>query len=120
MQNSARDVLPAELTKAGARVDDVPAYETVPADNAALKEHVLGELEAGTLSCITFGSSSTVRNFLAAVPAEMLKAHPETKLASIGPVTSATLRDAGLEPDIEPEEYTIPGLVRAVCAALDA
>ncbi len=116
----ARDVLPAELTKAGARVDDVPAYETVPADNAALKEHVLGELEAGTLSCITFGSSSTVRNFLAAVPAEMLKAHPETKLASIGPVTSATLRDAGLEPDIEPEEYTIPGLVRAVCAALDA
>lgn len=116
----ARDVLPAELTKAGAEVDDIPAYETVPADNAALKDKVLAELEAGTLSCITFGSSSTVRNFLAAVPAEVLKAHPQTKLASIGPVTSATLREAGLAPDIEPEEYTIPGLVRAVRDALRA
>ena len=116
----ARDILPAELAKAGAEVDDVPAYETVAADNSGLKEKILAELEAGTLSCITFGSSSTVRNFLAAVSAETLKAHPETKLASIGPITSAALRDAGLEPDIEPEEYTIPGLVKAVCAALCA
>ncbi len=114
----ARDVLPDELTKAGASVDVVAAYETVPAENSALRQRLIDDLKEGKLSCITFGSSSTVRNFLSVFPAELLKEHPETRLASIGPITSATLREAGLEPDIEPEEYTIPGLVRAVRAAL--
>lgn len=36
------------------------------------------------------------------------------QLASIGPVTSLTLRDLGLRIDIEARAYTIPGLVEAI------
>ena len=74
-------------------------------------------LEAGKLDCVTFGSSSTVRNFLAAIPAEVIKAHPEVKLAAIGPVTAETMRELGFEPDIQPEKFSIPALADAVCAA---
>ena len=108
----ARDVLPVELGKAGAVVDVIPAYETVPA--AGRKDEVLARLEEGSLSCVTFGSSSTVENFLNLIPAEKLKAHPETLLAAIGPVTAETLRKHGLGCRIQPGEYTIPALVDAI------
>ena len=108
----ARDVLPVELGKAGAVVDVIPAYESVPA--AGRKDEVLARLEEGSLSCVTFGSSSTVENFLSLIPAEKLKAHPETLLAAIGPVTAATLRKHGLNCHIQPGEYTIPALVDAI------
>ncbi len=108
----AREVLPDELRRAGAVVDVIPVYETVPAQDR--KDDVLERLAAGTLSCVTFGSSSTVENFLSLIPAATLKAHPETKLAAIGPVTAETLRAHGLPCDIMPEEYTIPALVDAL------
>lgn len=101
-----------ELGKAGATVDVIPAYETVPA--AGRKDEVLARLEEGSLSCVTFGSSSTVENFLNLIPAEKLKAHPETMLAAIGPVTAETLRKHGLDCRIQPGEYTIPALVDAI------
>lgn len=108
----AREVLPDELRKAGALVDVIPAYETVPA--AARKDDVLNRMAEGTLDCITFGSSSTVENFLSLIPAETLRAHPGVRLAAIGPVTAKTLADNGLPCHIMPEEYTIPALVRAL------
>ncbi len=108
----ARDVLPNELRKAGAMVDVIPAYETIPAKGH--KNEVLARLEAGTLSCVTFGSSSTVENFLSVIPAAMLRNHPETKLAAIGPVTADTLRRHNLPCDIMPEKYTIPALIEAL------
>lgn len=108
----ARDVLPDELRKAGATVDVVPVYETMPA--SAEKQAVLDLLDAGKLDCITFASSSTVDNFLDIIPAESLLAHPETKLAAIGPITSQNLQKHGLCASIEPEEYTIPALVKAI------
>ena len=74
-------------------------------------------LEEGTLDCVTFGSSSTVRNFLASIPLEELKKHPGVRFAAIGPVTAETMRSLGLEPDIQPEAFTIPAMVEAVCAA---
>ncbi len=114
----ARDVLPKALREAGASVDVVPSYRTVPSSEG--KEEVLEALESGGIDCVTFGSSSTVRNFLAAVGAETMKRHPEVRLAAIGPVTAQALRDAGFEADIQPEEFTIPALVDAVCAALSA
>lgn len=114
----ARDVLPDTLRRAGAEVDVVPVYETVPA--LGDRDEVLRLLDEGHLDCVTFGSSSTVRNFLAAVPAEKLKAHPETKLACIGPVTADTLVSHGLTPDIQPQDYTVPALVRAVADAFAA
>ena len=111
----AGEVLPDTLRRAGAEVDVVPVYETVPAQGN--KDEVLRLLAEGRLDCVTFGSSSTVRNFLAAVPADTLKAHPEIKLACIGPVTADTLASYGLAADIRPADYTVPALVRAVADA---
>ena len=107
----AREVLPDELRKAGAQVDVIAAYETVPA--AARKDEVLAAMQNGTLDCVTFGSSSTVENFLSLIPADELRAHPEVKLAAIGPVTAKTLADNGLPCHIQP---TIPALVEALKA----
>ena len=108
----AREVLPETLRNAGAKVDVIPAYVTVPA--AHRKDAVLQRLEAGTLDCVTFGSSSTVENFLALIPAETLKAHPQTFLAAIGPITAETLKKHGLPCHIMPEKFTIPDLVAAL------
>jgi uroporphyrinogen III methyltransferase/synthase len=108
----ARDVLPETLREAGAQVDVLPVYETVP--SKARKEEVLEKLEAGEIHCITFGSSSTVTNFLSLIPAATLKQYPALKLACIGPVTAATLEQAGLTCHIQPEDYTIPGLAAAL------
>ena len=113
----ARDVLPQTLREAGALVDVLPVYETVPG-NTARKEEILEKLEAGEIHCITFGSSSTVSNFLSLIPAETLKRYPALKLACIGPVTAATLEKAGLVCHIQPGEYTIPGLADALIKQL--
>ncbi len=111
----ARDVLPRALREAGAEVDVIAAYENVPSDEH--RELVMEALEAGTLDCVTFGSSSTVRNFLASIPLDELKKHPGVRFAAIGPVTADTMRSLGLNPDIQPEAFTIPALVDAVCDA---
>ena len=113
----AREVLPEELRKAGAQVDVLPVYETVPA--AAHRDEVLQRLEAGTLDAVTFGSSSTVDNFFAQIPADTIRNQPEgkrVKFASIGPVTTKTLAKYGFACDIQPEDFTIPALVKALTA----
>ena len=108
----AREVLPEELQKAGAVVEVLPIYETVPA--GAKKETVLERLAQGRIHCVTFGSSSTVENFLSLIPADVLRQHPEVQLAAIGPVTAKTLEKHGLPCHIQPEEFTIPSLVDAL------
>lgn len=108
----ARSALPDELTGAGAVVDVAPIYETVPDTSESV--NVRRVLQDGALSCVTFGSSSTVENFLGMVSAEELKAHPEVLLAAIGPVTAATLTKYGLVPQIQPAEFTIPGMIKAI------
>ena len=105
----AREVLPEELQKAGATVHVLPIYETRPA--GAKKDVVLERIQEGRLHCVTFGSSSTVDNFLSLIPAETLRKHPEVKLAAIGPVTAKTLEKHGLKCDMQPEDFTIPALV---------
>jgi uroporphyrinogen III methyltransferase/synthase len=104
----ARDVLPTELTKLGAIVDVATAYRTVPET-----EDVSGALarfrEEGA-DLITFTSSSTVENFLAL----KLPLPPNLKTASIGPITSATMREHGLTVDVEARRYDIPGLTEAI------
>lgn len=113
---AAREVLPETLEKAGADVTILPVYETVPSD--ARKDEVLTKLDAGEINCITFGSSSTVTNFLSLVPVEVLKKYPDLKFACIGPVTAATLQEAGLKCHIQPDDYTIPALARALAEQL--
>jgi uroporphyrinogen III methyltransferase/synthase len=104
----ARDVLPRELSGLGAIVDEGFAYRTVPEtrDVTGARRRLLEE----GADLITFTSSSTVENFLA-----LGVAWPEgMKTASIGPITSRTMRDHGLKIDIEARRHDIEGLVQAI------
>ncbi len=106
----ARDVLPDELRRRGATVDVVEAYLTgAPADLAARAVATLG----AKTDWITFTSSSTASNLIAACGAEALRG---IRLASIGPVTSATLRASGLTVHAEARPHTVPALVDAIRA----
>jgi len=117
----ARDVIPRELRKMGARVDVVEAYETViPAPS---RKRLLAVMKNPKRRphVVTFTSSSTVRNFLALLGGRgqhstSLRPGPPhmIRFASIGPITSATLRELGFPVHIEATEYTIPGLIRAI------
>ena len=111
----ARDVIPRELRKAGAHVDVVEAYETVVPESSRRRLQAVLKNPRKRPGVVTFTSSSTVKNFM-----ELLNKGPQPKLldgiqtASIGPVTSATLRQVRLPVDIEAREFTIPGLVSAL------
>jgi uroporphyrinogen-III synthase len=113
----ARDVIPRELRKMGARVDVVEAYETVvPRSSKAGLQSLMNDPKRRP-QVITFTSSSSVRNFVGLLGGQECPPHTALdgiRLASIGPVTSATLRELGLPVHIEAEEYTIPGLIRAI------
>ena len=104
----ARDVLPDALRERGAEVDVLPLYETVadPLSEAELEQVARADY-------VTFTSSSTVHFFFAAAGAALSE---RTRLASIGPVTSDTLREHGREPDVEATSHDIPGLIQALIA----
>jgi uroporphyrinogen III methyltransferase / synthase len=106
----ARDLLPAELARRGALVDIVEAYRTVAPEGLA--ERALNIFNAPRKpDWITFTSSSTVQNLVAAVGPELLHG---VKAASIGPITSGAARAAGIEVAVEAREYTTDGLVAAL------
>ena len=114
----ARDVLPDALRAAGAHVDVVDAYRTVlPAASRALLETAFAP-GAPLPDGVTFTSSSTVTNFLALLVAAALERPARLQAFSIGPITSATLREHGWEPAAEAAEHDIAGLVAAVLAVL--
>ena len=102
----ARDILPAALRERGSEVDVLELYETVA---APLTEAQLAAV--GRVDYITFTSSSTVRFLVAAAGGRLTEG---TRIVSIGPVTSATLREHGLEPDVEAQRHDIEGLVQAL------
>lgn len=121
----ARDVIPRELRKMAAKVDVVEAYETVVPVSSRKKIRALMSNPKLRPSIVTFTSSSTVRNFV-----QLLSDHTPGRqesprhtnlggiqFASIGPITSATLRELSLPVHIEAREYTIPGLIQAIVAA---
>jgi len=109
----ARTILPEQLTRMGALVDEVTAYETRLADEG--KDLLIDMLKAGDIDAVTFTSSSTVTNFLTLLDGQNVPALLEgVILASIGPITSDTIRAKGLAPDIEAESFTIEGLIEAL------
>ncbi|MBW1724052.1 MAG: uroporphyrinogen-III C-methyltransferase [Deltaproteobacteria bacterium] len=109
----ARPVLPLELKKMGAAVDEVTAYRThAVKDNADV---LSARLKERSIDMITFTSSSTAKNFHALFPNEDLKDLMQgVTIASIGPVTADTARDLGFDVHIVAESYTIPGLCQAI------
>ena len=109
----ARDVIPQELRRAGATVDVVEAYETVmPQSSRAKLRRILKDSKRRP-HVVTFTSSSTVKNFAELIGRGRQGLHG-TLMSSIGPVTSATLRELNFEVNIKAKEYTIPGLVAAI------
>ena len=104
----ARDLVPAELARRGAHVDVMEAYRTVA------PEHLAGqarEILANRPDCLTFTSSSTVRNLVQAAGAEALRG---IAVASIGPITTETARRLGVEVAAQAKVFTVDGLVEAV------
>jgi len=118
----ARDIIPLELRKLGAHVDVVEAYETMIPQSSRNRLKATLQSKTRRPQLITFTSSSTVKNFTALLKSgdlhkTNLKQLDGILFASIGPITSATLRQLGLRADIEAEQYTIPGLVAAIVSA---
>jgi uroporphyrinogen-III synthase len=110
----ARDVLPTELRKLGAQVNVAEAYETRVPAGAGKKLQEIFSSPATKPHFVTFTSSSTATNFLDLLADGARESLSDVCLASIGPVTSTTLRSAGFPPAIEARQYTMGGLVEAI------
>lgn len=122
----ARDVIPDSLRAAGAQVDVVEAYETVVPEKSKTRLRTLFKNKQRRPHVVTFTSSSTVRNFAELMGGTKAKNSSSGALAptlnnvqfaSIGPITSATLRELELPVSIEAREFTMGGLIRAIVLA---
>ena len=112
---SARDVLPQSLHAAGADVTIAPAYRTVvPRESVDALTHELPRLHA-----ITFTSSSSVRNLLELLDAAGMTMPRGMVLASIGPITSQTLRECGYDPQVEAPTADVEVLASALARFLE-
>ncbi|HEX6122387.1 MAG TPA: uroporphyrinogen-III synthase [Ktedonobacterales bacterium] len=117
----AREALARELEVRGAEVSEIAAYRTVPRPIPA--EVLVGLLDEASAperaDALTFTSSSTVRALVESLRAaghEPARTLASVALAAIGPITAGSLREYGLEPALVAEEYSVPGLVRALVA----
>jgi uroporphyrinogen III methyltransferase/synthase len=109
----ARPLLRERLERAGAsQVNDVAVYETHPAES--LPPHLVEALDAKQVTWVTFTSSSTARNFILLLGDDYKAKLANVKLASIGPITTSTLREFGLTPTVEAKQYNIAGVVAAI------
>lgn len=109
----SRPVLPEELTRNGAIVDEIHIYKAeLPEGSHQKLAAILGQQP---VDFITFTSSSTARHFVEMAEELMTRIDfTKTRLASIGPITSATLKELGLPVAVEASEFTMSGLVRAM------
>ncbi len=109
----ARDIIPQGLAALGAEVTAPVAYRNVMPE--ALPAGVITELEERRIDCATFTSSSTVDN-LAAIVGENRLLHllEGITIAAIGPITTGTCRELGLEVHVEPSKYTLAAMTDAL------
>ena len=110
----ARDVLPKELAQAGAEVTEVALYETKPPES--LPPDAETAVDTDAVDMVTFTSSSTVTNFVDLMGPDRIDFIRRVPAASIGPITSDTARECGLNVVAEAKPFTIDGLVDAVVA----
>jgi uroporphyrinogen-III synthase len=110
----ARDHLPEALRAAGATVTIAEAYRNqVPPESIPVLQRLFAN-PANYPHAITFTSASTARNLVALLEAANLTLPSGIVLASIGPVTSQSLRDLGLAPTVEALAPTIPALIESL------
>ena len=107
----APETLPQALTSLGAEVEQVTAYRTLLPTGVGDEARRL--LSSGTMDVATFTSSSTVRNLVALLDGDTSLLKGMT-IASIGPVTSQTAVELGLNVDVEAGEHTVAGLVQSL------
>lgn len=115
--SQAREQLPRGLRELGIETDVLALYETLAVRPSST---LMGA--AAACDYVTFTSSSTVRNFLDALHAATGEGVGalRARVASIGPVTSAQLRERGVSVDVEAKRHDIEGLVEALLADVDA
>ena len=109
----ARDVLPEELRKQGARVHVVEAYQTtIPKASRSQLQQILDER---SVDMVVFTSSSTVSNLVEIVrPSPLKELLDGIAVATIGPITAQTAERYGLKVSVQPSQYSIPALVKAI------
>ncbi|MBC2714712.1 MAG: uroporphyrinogen-III C-methyltransferase [Desulfobacteraceae bacterium] len=109
----ARPILPEELSRMGAKIDEIAAYHTV--NDTENTDQLIRQLEQGDIDLITFTSSSTVTNFKKLIPHDRFESLlKDTTIASIGPITTETAGKNGFTVHVEAESYTIAGLCEAI------
>src|SRR5581483_464360 len=110
----ARDVIPRQLKKAGAEVTVTEAYRTVVPASSRRKLQELFSNPQQRPHVVTFTSSSTACNFHGLMRGIRKEYMRGVATASVGPVTSSTLRQCGYGVDTQAREYTMAGLVKAI------
>jgi uroporphyrinogen III methyltransferase/synthase len=109
----ARDVLPRGLEEMGAVVEVLEVYRSIADGRGA--DRLTRAIESDRVDLATFTSGSSVRGYVDAVGPELAQRIPA---ASIGPQTTAALREAGIEVKVEAKDSTLDGLVSAVLGAV--
>lgn len=104
-----RDLIPAALRTRGAAVDVVEAYRNVAPEEAESRAKEV--FREPFPEWVTFASASAVENLVTILGPDRIS---RVRIASIGPITSASVRKHGLAVAVEPDEHTIPGLVKAL------
>ena len=109
----ARDVLPETLRQAGATVDVVPAYQTLPVPSARAAE-LRAAFANGALDAVMFTSSSTVTATCELLGEDASALLSSVTVGSIGPITTKTLSSLSIRVDVTAEVYTVDGLLDAL------
>ena len=116
---TARDILPRALAAAGAALTIVEAYRTIVPESSIAALEQLFSHPANYPDVITFTSSSTATNLLTLLGSAGLTLPPSILRASIGPITTRTLMDAGFPPHLEAPEPTVASLAQAIATHLN-
>jgi uroporphyrinogen III methyltransferase / synthase len=106
-----REVLAETLQAAGGEVEQIVVYRST--DVNAPDPEIAAALAAGHIDWITVTSSAIAKSLAKMFGAELRR----SKIVSISPVTSATLRELGFEPAAEAKVYTMAGVVDAIVKA---
>ena len=108
---NARDFLMEKLSKK-CFVKEVITYESVI--DYSKKEEILNTIENEKIDYITFASSSTVKNFMTLIGKDNIKKLSDTKIISIGDITSKTIEEYGLKVYKQSETATIASMIDAI------
>ncbi|KPJ95938.1 MAG: hypothetical protein AMS18_02020 [Gemmatimonas sp. SG8_17] len=106
--NRGRQVLPNELERAGAQVDQIVVYGSFDVEEP--DPSMVAALSSGEIDWVTVTSSAIARSVVR-LYGDALR---QSRLASIGPMTSKTLRELGYEPAVEASPHSTSGLIDAI------